>query len=566
MMSDESSPQQRYAYVSNAFGTNKEHSQRLYDYASKHWLSYSTPILSFGRNKKGLPISCFLSYLPDTSKGLIDTLSEVNTLSMLGGGVGIHMDIRSAGDKSTGIIPHLKTYDASSLAYKQGSTRRGSYAAFLDISHPEIIPFIEMRKATGDPNIRCPNLNHGVNITDDFMQIIEKCMIEPDFDDSWNLIDPATKEITQTVSAKEVWQLLIETRVQRGEPYLHFIDTANRALPEFQRKKGLKINGSNLCVEVELATSEDRTAVCCLSSLNLNYYDEWKDDYQFHRDVAEMLDNVLTHFIENAPPELRRAVESAKNERSIGIGVLGLHDYFQQKNIPFECALAKSTNLRIFKSIKVHLDKCNSELALERGECPDGIGYGKRFAHMQAIAPNASTSILVGNTSPSVEPFRANAYRQDTLSGFSIYKNKQLEKLLSNKSLTESKLDDIWKSVIANEGSVQHLDILSQDEKDVFKTSMEIDQRWIIDLAADRAAIIDQGQSINVFFRPDAHIKYLHAVHFSAWKRGLKSLYYLRSNKVGKADKVSQQIQRHIIEEMNMMSVAEGNSCLACEG
>jgi ribonucleoside-diphosphate reductase alpha chain len=565
MMDHETSPQQRYAHVSKSFSSNPEHAQRLYEYASNHWLSYATPELSYGRNKRGLPISCFLTYLPDSAKGLIETLTEVNTLSMLGGGVGIHMDIRSADDKSTGIIPHLKTYDASCLAYKQGSTRRGSYAAYLDISHPEIVPFIEMRKATGDPNIRCPNLNHGVNITDDFMEIIEKCMIDPEYDDSWNLIDPASKEVVETVSAKELWQLLVETRVQRGEPYMHFIDTANRALPAFQKALGLKIHGSNLCQEIELSTDEERTAVCCLASLNLNYYDDWKDDYQFHKDVAEMLDNVLETFINTAPPEIYKAKYSAIRERAIGVGVMGFHAYLQQNNIPFECALAKSTNMRIFKSIRTHLDKANQELAIERGECPDAIGYGKRFSHTMAVAPNASSSILMGNTSPGIEPFRANAYRQDTLSGFSIYKNRWLNELLLTKNLTDDELNDVWKSIIADDGSVQKLTILTDDEKMIFKTALEIDQRWVIELATDRAQYIDQGQSVNVFFRPDAHIKYLHAVHFTAWKKGLKGLYYLRSDKVRKADKVSQQIQRNIIEEIDMHHVADGDECLACQ-
>ena len=898
MADHEISPQERYAFVSKSFSSDEEHAQRLYDHSSKHWLSYATPELAYGKNKSGLPISCFLTYLPDTSKGLIDTLSEVNTLSMLGGGVGVHMGIRSADNKSTGIIPHLKTYDSSALAYKQGSTRRGSYAVYLDISHPEIIPFIEMRKATGDPNIRCANLNHGVNITDDFMQIIENCMINPDFDDSWNLIDPNSKEVISTVSAKHLWQLLIETRHQRGEPYLHFIDTANRAMAEFQKELGLKINGSNLCFsgdtlvavadgrnavsikdlanesngilefpvyssrwndnkkiwvneiksavafksgtqqlvkvtlsdgssfrctedhrialsgggyieaglslgknlqpfytslgntrkyrhinsfsnghakqhslifnyykgevpfgyhidhieniaydgidnlqvleksehllktgqemsgknnaihkifdvdtylknrsitttlsgngrylglsnleiyeyarslyeigaaisftnllsldsrmpksfsknrfggslanlkymvinnitpeeyvkdeciipnkldvyksdklsvisidfdeiedvfdltvsdnhnfniitstqdenylecsgilvhncqEIELATNEERTAVCCLSSLNLDYYDLWKDDHQFYRDVAEMLDNVLTKFIDTAPPELHRAINSATRERAIGIGVMGFHSYLQSKNIPFECAMAKSLNMSIFKNIKRHLDLVNEELAKERGECPDAIGYGKRFSYTMAVAPNASSSILMGNTSPGIEPFRANAYRQDTLSGFSIYKNRWLDKLLRSKSISDTKLDDIWKDIIAHDGSVQHLEILTDDEKDVFKTALEIDQRWVIDLATDRAPEIDQGQSVNVFFRPDAHIKYLHAVHFSAWKKGLKGLYYLRSDKLNKADKVSQQIQRNIIEEIDLSSIVDDSECLACQ-
>lgn len=319
------------------------------------------------------------------------------------------------------------------------------------------------------------------------------------------------------------------------------------------------------CQEIELATDEDRTAVCCLASLNLNYYDDWKDNYQFHKDVAEMLDNVLEIFINTAPPEIHKATYSAMRERAIGIGVMGFHAYLQQNKIPFECALAKSTNMRIFKSIRNHLDMANNELAIERGECPDAVGYGKRFSHTMAVAPNASSSILMGNTSPGIEPFRANAYRQDTLSGFSIYKNRWLNELLLTKNLTDEELSDVWKNIIADDGSVQKLDILTDDEKMIFKTALEIDQRWVIELATDRAPLLDQGQSVNVFFRPDAHIKYLHAVHFTAWKKGLKGLYYLRSDKVRKADKVSQQIQRNIIEEIDMHQVADGDECLACQ-
>ena len=319
------------------------------------------------------------------------------------------------------------------------------------------------------------------------------------------------------------------------------------------------------CQEIELPTDDTRTAVCCLASLNLDYYDEWKDDHQFYRDVAEMLDNVLEVFISTAPPELHRAVNSATNERAIGIGVMGFHSYLQQKNIPFECAMAKSINLNIFKNIKTHLDAVNSELALVRGECPDAIGYGKRFSYTMAIAPNASSSIIMGNTSPGIEPYRANAYRQDTLSGFSIYKNKWLNKLLISKNLSAAKLSDTWKDIIAHDGSVQHLTILTADEKLIFKTALELDQRWIIDFATDRAPLIDQGQSVNVFFMPDAHIKYMHAVHFAAWKKGLKGLYYLRSAKLNKADNVSQQIQRNIIEEINLVSLVDDSECLACQ-
>ena len=568
MKDDETSPQHRFAFVSKAFGTNLAHSQRLYDYSSRHWLSYSTPILSFGRSKRGLPISCFLNYIEDTAEGLVDNLSETNWLSMLGGGVGIGFGIRSADDKSTGIMPHLKIYDASSLAYRQGRTRRGSYAAYLDISHPDIIPFLEMRKPTGDPNVRCLNLHHGINITDDFMSIIEKCMLDPEADDSWQLIDPNTKEVRETVSAKMLWQMILELRMHTGEPYIHFIDTSNRAMPQHLKDLGLKINQSNLCSEIILPTDKDRTAVCCLSSLNLETYDDWKDNKLFLRDVAEMLDNVLQYFIDNAPDSISRARYSASRERSIGIGALGFHAYLQKNGIPFEGVMAKVANNKIFKTIREGLDDANKQLGTERGEAPDAVGTGNRFSHVMAIAPNASSSIIMGNTSPSIEPYRANAYRQDTLSGSYLNKNRWLDELIiaASNEKPQGWYDDVWSSIIANDGSVQHLDWMSEHDKDVFKTSMEIDQRWVIDLAADRQNYIDQAQSLNLFFRPDANIKYLHAIHFMAWKKGLKTLYYCRSEKIGKADKVSKKIERQVIKELDMAEIAQGNDCIACEG
>jgi ribonucleoside-diphosphate reductase alpha chain len=568
MREDETSPQERFAYVSKAFGSNINHSQRLYEYSSKHWLSYSTPILSFGRSKRGLPISCFLPYLHDSAEGLVDCLSEVNWLSMLGGGVGIGIGIRSSDDKSVGVMPHLRTYDASSLAYRQGRTRRGSYAAYLDISHPDILIFLEMRKPTGDPNMRTLNLHHGINITDEFMKVIENCMLNPDVSDHWHLKDPHTGEVRDTVSAKELWTRILEIRMQTGEPYLHFIDTSNRAMPDFQKKLGLSIKQSNLCSEIILPTDKDRTAVCCLSSVNLEYFDEWKNDKLFLRDVAEMLDNVLQYFIDNAPDSISRAKYSASRERSIGVGALGFHAYLQRTNVPFETAMAVGKNKQMFKHIKEKLDEANQELGLERGEAPDAAGTGRRFSHVMAIAPNASSSILMGNTSPSVEPLRANAYRQDTLSGAHLNKNKYLDKIIKEKCDENSKLDynEIWSSIIANDGSVQHLEFLDEWTKDVFKTSMEIDQRWIIQHASDRQEHIDQAQSINLFFRPDVNVKYLHAVHFMAWKMGLKTLYYCRSEKIGKADKVAKKIERQVIEEIDLKQLASEDVCLACEG
>ena len=371
MKDEETSPQERFAFVSSKFGSNPEHAQRLYDYSSKHWLSYSTPILSFGRSKRGLPISCFLNYIEDTAEGLVDNLSETNWLSMLGGGVGIGFGIRSADDKSTGVMPHLKMYDASSLAYRQGRTRRGSYAAYLDIDHPDIINFLEMRKPTGDQNMRTLNLHHGINIPDSFMEIIERCMIDSNADDSWDLVDPASNEVRETVSAKELWQRILDLRMQTGEPYIHFIDESNRKLPQWLKDRGLQINQSNLCSEIILPTNEKRTAVCCLSSLNLEYYDEWKNNKLFLRDVAEMLDNVLQYFIDNAPKEIKRAKYSAMRERSIGIGALGWHAYLQKNSIPWESSIAVGKNKAIFESVRKKLDVANKELGSERGEAPD---------------------------------------------------------------------------------------------------------------------------------------------------------------------------------------------------
>ena len=568
MMDNEISPQERFVYVSKSFSTNEEHAQRLYEYSSKHWLSYSTPILSYGRSRRGLPISCYLNYIHDSAEGLVDNLSETNWLSMLGGGVGVGFGIRSSDDKSTGVMPHLKMYDASSLAYRQGRTRRGSYAAYLDISHPDILLFLEMRKPTGDQNFRCLNLHHGINITDEFMQLIENCMTNPHADDMWELKDPHSNKVCDIVSAKELWQRILEMRMQTGEPYIHYIDRSNDALPPWLKQRGLKVHQSNLCSEIILPTDADRTAVCCLSSVNLEYFDEWSKDKSFLVDMLEMLDNVLQKFINEAPDSISRAKYSAIRERSVGVGALGFHAYLQSRNISFESAVAKSINMRMFKHIRTELDHANRNLALLRGEAPDAAGTGLRCSHVMAIAPNASSSIIMGNTSPSIEPWRANAYRQDTLSGSFLNKNKFLDKIIKKKCKKDSKLnyDRIWSSIIANDGSVQHLRCLSPEEKEVFKTAMEIDQRWVIEHAADRQQYIDQSQSLNVFFRPDVDIKYLHAVHFMAWKKGLKTMYYCRSEKIGKADKVSRKIERQIINELDMESLASGDECLACEG
>jgi ribonucleoside-diphosphate reductase alpha chain len=500
----------------------------------------------------------------DSAEGLINSLGETNWLSMMGGGVGLGVGLRSGDEKSTGIMAHMKTYDACSLAYRQGTTRRGSYAAYLDISHPDIINFIEMRKPTGDQNIRCLNMHHGVMIPDSFMEIIENCMLHTDYNDSWSLIDPHTKQVKETVSARYLWQQLLDLRMMTGEPYFLFIDTANNAVPREQYNKGLRVRQSNICTEIVLCTDKDRTAVCCLSSLNLFYWDQYKDQLeQFVGDVAEMLDNVLTYFIEHAPDSISRARYSASMERAIGIGTLGFHSYLQSKLTPFESVAAKSFNNQCFKLIRQHADTANLRLGAERGEAPDMMGTGKRFSHVLAPAPNASTSLIMGNISPSIEPLRANAFRQDTMSGAYFHRNHQLDALLKTKQLKD--IEEVWSSIIAHDGSVQHLDFLDEREKETFKTAIEIDQRWLVEHAADRQKYIDQAQSLNLFFRPDVNVKYLHAVHFQAWKSKLKTLYYCRSEKIKKADRVSEKIERKRIEDIDLRQLAEGESCIACE-
>lgn len=566
MRPDEQSPQERLAFVAQQFASNDAHAQRIYDYASRHWLSFSTPILSFGRSKNGLPVSCYLTYMPDSADGLVNTLSEVNRLSMAGGGVGIHVGIRNADEKSVGVMPHLKVYDAACLAYRQGSTRRGSYAAFLDADHPDIIPFVEMRKPTGDQNLKALNLHHGVNLTDAFMEKIEASMRDENADDSWDLKNPATGEVVETISARDLWQRILEMRMHTGEPYLVFLDTANRALPSWLKERGLRIRGSNLCTEIFLPTSETRTAVCCLSSLNLEYFDDWKDHPDFIADTMEFLDNVLQHFIDHAPKHLEKARHSAERERSVGLGALGFHAYLQKKGIPLESALAKSVNLKIFRHIHDAALAADAKLCEERGPCPDAADAGvmRRFSHHTAVAPNATSSLIMGGTSPSIEPYRANIYRQDTISGAYIVKNRFLKAELAKRGLDT---DEVWADLIAHDGSVAHREDLPESVRMVFKTAFEIDQRWLVDLAGDRQAFIDQGQSLNLFFPPDVSISYLHACHFLAWKKGLKSLYYNRSDKLRKADRVGVRAERKRIEdEIDMRAVADDTTCLACEG
>ena len=562
LLPTEDSPQDGFLRAAKAFSDNDEMAERIYSYASRLWFMYSTPVLSNAGSKRGTPISCFLNYVGDSREGLTGHYTENAWLASVGGGIGgywghIRSDgtMTSGGSQSSGSIPFLHVVDSEILAFSQGKTRRGSYAAYMDISHPEIIEFIEMRKPSGgDIRRKCLNLHHGVNISNEFMQLIDNCIKEPTYDDSWNLVDPHTKKVVRTVSARELWQKILETRVATGEPYVSFIDTINDALPETQKKLGLEVHHSNLCTEITLPTSDNRTAVCCLSSVNLEKYDEWKNDTLFIPDLIRFLDNVLQYFIDNAPEELFRARFSANNERSLGLGAMGFHAYLQSKGIPFESVLAKSLNLKIFKTIKAQAVEESKRLAIKRGEAPDMEGTGMRNAHLLAIAPNASSSIICGTTSPSVEPYRANAYVQKTMSGSFLVKNKYLEKLLEKKGINN---DETWTSILANRGSVLHLKELSDYEKDTFKTAIEINQQWVIEHAADRQQYICQGQSINVFVPADVNVKELHDIHMLAWKRKLKTLYYCRSEAIKRAELVSKKIERTIIPEAD---------CLSCEG
>ena len=562
LLPQEDSPQDGFLRAAKAFSDNDEMAERIYSYASKLWFMYSTPVLSNAGSKRGMPISCFLNYVGDSREGLTGHYTENAWLASVGGGIGgywghVRSDgtMTSGGSQSSGSIPFLHVVDSEILAFSQGKTRRGSYAAYMDISHPEIIEFIEMRKPSGgDVHRKCLNLHHGVNISNEFMQLIDNCIKEPTYDDSWNLIDPHTKKIVRTISARELWQKILETRVATGEPYVSFIDTINDALPETQKKLGLEVHHSNLCTEITLPTSDNRTAVCCLSSVNLEKYDEWKNDTLFIPDLIRFLDNVLQYFIDYAPEELFRARFSANNERSLGLGAMGFHAYLQSKGIPFESVLAKSLNLKIFKKIKEQAVEESKRLAIKRGEAPDMEGTGMRNAHLLAIAPNASSSIICGTTSPSVEPYRANAYVQKTMSGSFLVKNKYLEKLLEKKVINN---DTTWTSILANRGSVLHIKELSDYEKDTFKTAIEINQQWVIEHAADRQQYICQGQSINVFVPADVNVKELHDIHMLAWKRKLKTLYYCRSEAIKRAELVSKKIERTIIPEAD---------CLSCEG
>lgn len=559
---DEQSPQDVYARACLAWSkyrgkTDYALAQRLYDYVSNKWFMFASPVLSNAPDEngkaRGLPISCFLTYVPDTIPGLIDHSSEVRWLSVMGGGVGGHWsDIRSVSDIAPGPIPFLHTVDADMTAYRQGKTRKGSYAAYIDINHPDIMEFVSLRIPTGDNNRKCLNLHNAVNITDHFMDCVVKGT-------TYELVDPKRGPTGEFLDARKVFQQLLETRFRTGEPYLNFIDTANNALPMGQKALGLTIKGSNLCNEIHLATDENRTAVCCLSSTNLEFYPEWKDTTMI-QDLLRMLDNVLEYFIENCPDSLEKARFSAMRERSIGLGAMGFHNLLQRFMIPFESEKASSLNKDIFYNIRNKALVASSALATDRGEPEDIKGSGYRFAHMFAIAPNASSSIILA-TSPSIEPNKANAYTHRTRAGSFLVTNRYLKDVLE-----ELGYDDqhTWKSIITNGGSVQHLDFIPEDIKQVFKTSFELDQHWVVKHAADRQPYICQGQSVNLFFPAGTDRNYVKDVHIAAWQQGLKGLYYLRTEAKQRAENVSQKVQENKLKEVKETIVYGKPNCPNC--
>jgi len=553
-------PQDAYARAAMAFSKHDyELAQRIYDYASKGWFMFSSPILSNapkeGEKINGLPISCFLSYVPDSLDGLIGHSTELRWLSVKGGGVGGHWsDIRSVSDVAPSPIPFLKTVDSDMTAYRQGKTRKGSYAAYMDISHPDIIEFINIRVPTGgDPNRKAFNIHNAVNITDRFMDAVVA-------GDPWPLVDPNDKTVRDLLPARELWERLIETRFRTGEPYLNFIDEANRHLPPSMKEKGLEIHGSNLCNEIHLPTSEDRTAVCCLSSVNLEYYEEWKDTTMV-ADLITMLDNVISFFCFHAPKELRKAVYSATQERSLGLGAMGFHSALQRRGIPWESPMATTINTDMFTHIKAQARSASVYLAEERGACPDVAGM--RNSHLLAIAPNANSSIIAG-CSASIEPLKSNAFTHRTRVGAHLVKNKYLQDYFELVSDDEVWIEEQWKSVILNEGSVQHLEWMSDWDKEVFKTAFELDQRWVIDHAAGRQPYICQGQSVNLFFPAGTDKAYVNEVHLRAFNKKLKGLYYLRTSAGSKADTVSFKPTRVALTDFATQELED--DCLSCQG
>jgi len=556
---NEVSPQQAYARAAVAYSyDDMELAQRIYDYVSDGWFMFASPVLSNapmpGEKTRALPISCFLTYVPDTLEGLIDHSAELRWLSVKGGGVGGHWsDVRAVSDKAPGPMPFIHTVDADMTAYRQGKTRKGSYAAYMDISHPDIIEFLNMRIPTGDVNRKNLNLHHAVNITDAFMRAVER-------DEMWDLVDPNEQDARDSMKARKLWETILEIRYRTGEPYLNFIDTANRALPQTMKDKGLKINGSNLCNEIHLPTNDDRTAVCCLSSVNLEKYDEWKDTPMI-RDLIRFLDNVLQFFIDNAGDEISRARYSAKQERSLGLGAMGWHSYLHKNRIPFDSELASSANLIMFDRIKSDAVAETEQLSKERGECPDMKGTRRRNSHLLAIAPNANSSIICG-TSPSIEPSKANAYTHRTRAGSHLVKDRYLEEELVKADKNDA---TTWSSIITNGGSVQHLKFLSDEVKGVFKTAIEIDQNAIVNQAADRQKYLCQGQSLNIFFPAGASKKDLHKVHYNAWKEGCKGLYYLRTETSNKAENVSTKVVREALKDYETQAMSQ-EECVACQG
>ena len=559
---NESSPQEAYARASTAWSTYKgeldeDLAERLYSYVSNKWFMFASPVLSNAPNGtkkgKGLPISCFLTYVPDTLEGLISHSSELRWLSVFGGGVGGHWsDVRTVSDIAPGPMPFIHTVDADMIAYRQGKTRKGSYAAYMDVSHPDIIEFLNMRIPTGDVQRKALNLHNAINITDEFMNAV---MDNTDFD----LRDPKDQAVKESINARKLWERILETRFRTGEPYLNFIDTANKYLPEPLKDLGLKINGSNLCNEIHLPTSEDRTAVCCLSSLNLEYYDEWKDT-TIVRDLIRMLDNVLEYFIENAPDSIERAKFSASRERSIGLGAMGFHSLLQHHGVAWESETAREINRVVFSRIKSEAVAETELLAEERGSYPDGEMSGRRNSHLLAIAPNASSGVIL-STSPSIEPLKANAYTHRTRAGSFLVKNKYLTRLLDAKGENN---ESNWTSIITNKGSVQHLPFLTEGEKSIYKTAQELDQNWVVQHAGDRQPFICQGQSVNIFFPAGADKSYVNRVHIKAWSEGLKGLYYLRTEAKSRAENVSEKVERVALQEDTRSIVYSKKNCPFC--
>ncbi len=554
---DEPSPQYAFARAAQAYCYgDKKLAQRIYEYASKGWFMYSSPVLSNApmpnKKPKALPISCFLTYVPDSLEGLIDHTSELRWLSVKGGGVGGHWsDVRSVSDIAPGPIPFLHTVDADMTAYRQGKTRKGSYAVYLDISHPDIVEFLSIRIPTGDIGRKCLNLHNAVNVTDDFMKAVRT-------DDLWELKDPNDGTVRSTLRARKLWEQLLETRFRTGEPYVNFLDTANRYLPKSLKDKGLKINGSNLCNEIHLPTNEDRTAVCCLSSLNLELYDDWKDT-TIVRDLIRFLDNVLQFFVDHAPDHISRAKYSASQERSLGLGAMGYHSYLQKHMIPFE--ESGKINKEMFSFIRSEADKETILLGKEKGEAPDMKGTGKRNAHLLAIAPNANSSMIV-STSPSIEPHKANAYTHRTRAGSHLIKNKYLTELLEKYDMNKA---EVWTGIVTNNGSVQHLQFLTDKEKEVFKTAVELDQIRLVELAGQRQKFLDQGQSLNLFFPAGASKRYVQQVHFRAWETECKGLYYLRTEVSNKAENISQKVELDKLRDYSDIKKDE-EECVSCQG